>query len=203
MPALLRYLPSLNHKHFAYAGTVFGSGAWAVATACAHLGFDCSLFITKSDILPRWLPEIEKTGATLHWCDPLPVATLHEHITTMRPDLYNLPLGFDTPDFIKDMASLMQDILPTLPPELWVPALSGVLARSACLAFPQTPIHAVSPVKYPGDTGRSILHTSPEKFYRASLVPPPYPACPYSCAKVWQFAEQQALSGAYILNVGY
>jgi len=206
-PALLRYLPRLNKTHFAphfaYVGTVFGSGAWAVAVASAELGFDCSLFIAQSDIRPAWEDDIAATGSTLYWCTPSPVATLHDDVSKHYPDLCNLPLGFDTPEFISDMADVMRDTIPTAPPEIWVPALSGVLARSACLAFPDTPIHAVSAAKHHGDIGRAILHTAPEKFHRPAITPPPYPACPFSDAKLWQFAEKQAVSGAFIWNVGY
>jgi hypothetical protein len=199
-PALLNYLPCLNHTHFAYAGTVYGSGAWAVATACDMLGLDCTLFIAQSDYKPDWVTDC---ADKIIWCDPSPVATLHETITSTRPDLYNLPLGFDTPDFITVMADVMRKTIPASPAEIWVPCLSGVLARAACLAFPDTTIHAVSAAKHHGDIGRAIPHTAPEKFHRPALTPPPYPACPFSDAKLWQFAEKQAVSGAFLWNVGY
>lgn len=206
MPALLRYLPKLTHSHFAYVGSVYGSGAWAVAEACAQLGYQCTLFIAKSDYTPLWLPELEKTGSILRWCDPLPVAMLHEQVTHEHPNLYNLPLGFDTQEFIADMSDILRDSIPApFPPEIWLPALSGVVARAACLAFPDTKIHAVSAAKHAGNIGRAILHTAPEKYHKPALTPPPYPACPFSDAKVWQFAEKMPISsrvsGAYILNV--
>jgi hypothetical protein len=203
MPALLRYLPNLNHTHFAYVGSVYGSGAWAVAEACAALGFQCTLFIAQSNDTPPWLPYIEKAGVNLIWCTPQPVATLHDMVTTTRPDLYNLPLGFDTSDFIHDMAYVVRSSIPTTPPEIWVASLSGVLARSASLAFPDATIHAVSAARRPGDVGGATIHYAPEKFHKPANTPPPYPACPFSCAKIWQFAEKQAVSGAFILNVGY
>lgn len=202
MPALLRHLPKLNHSHFAYVGSVYGSGAWAVAEACAQLHYQCTLFIAKSDYTPLWLPELEKAGAVLRWCDPLPVATLHKQVTGDHPDLYNLTLGFDTPEFISDMSDILRESIPTPhPPEIWLPALSGVVARAACMAFPDTKIHAVSAAKHPGNIGRAILHTAPGKYHKPVLTPPPYPACPFSDAKVWQFAQKMAISGAYILNV--
>lgn len=200
-PALLRYLPTLHHQHIAYVGTVYGSGAWAVAEACAQLGLTCTLFIAKSDYSPAWLPALTKTGAKINWCDPLPVATLHTRINTEHPELHNLPLGFDTPDFVKAMANVMKEALPIPPVELWLPALSGVLARSACLAFPETAIHAVAAAKQFGDMGRAMAHIAPEKFHQAARTPPPYPACPFSDAKVWQFASKMAVSNAFIWNV--
>lgn len=201
-PALLRYLPTLGHTHFAYAGTVFGSGAWAVATACAELRVKCSLFIAQSDYTPAWLGDIPRLGAALHRVAPVPVAQIHDAITQDHPDLYNLPLGFDTPAFISVMTDVMRDVLAGhTPREIWLPALSGVLARSACAAFPDAAVHAVSTARYAGDAGRAIIHMAPEKFHRPALLPPPYPACPFSDAKVWQFAEKTAVSGAFIWNV--
>lgn len=203
MPALLRYLPTLNHTHFAYVGSVYGSGAWAMATACMHLGYKCTLFISKSKHTPPWLSDIEKTGAILNWCDPLPVEAIHQNVTKAHPQIYNLPLGFDNPEFINDMAGILRESIPTPPPEIWVSTLSGVLTRATSLAFPNTPIHAVSAAKHVGDVATSTLHFAPEKFHQPALIQPPYPACPFSCAKVWQFAQKTAVSGAYILNVGY
>lgn len=203
MPALLRYLPTLNHTHFAYVGSVYGSGAWAVAEACAQLNYKCTLFIAKSDYTPPWLPKLEKTRAILNWCDPLPVATLHQKVTDEHPDLYNLPLGFDDPEFIADMAHILRVSIVTPPSEIWVSALSGVIARAASLAFPDALIHAVSAAKHVGDVGKAQLYFAPEKFYQPARITPPYPACPFSCAKIWQFAKDKAAPDAYILNVGY
>ena len=207
-PALLRYLPKLNHSHIAYVGSVYGSGAWAVAEACALLNLKCSLFIAKGDYTPPWLPKLKETGAILYWYESLPVEAIHHRITEDYPDLYNLPLGFDTPDFIEDMAAILRDsipVTPSPPPEIWVPTVSGVLARSACLAFPDTAIHAVCAAKNYGDIGHATVHIAPEKYHKPALKPPPYPACPFSDAKIWQFAEKRAISsqvsGAYILNV--
>lgn len=203
-PALLRYLPTLatlGAQQFAYVGTVFGSGAWAVAEASATLGFDCTLFIAKSDYAPHWLDDICHTGAKINWCEPEPVESLHHRVTHDHPELFNLPLGFDTPEFIRIFAGVLRDAIGDPPPEIWLPALSGVLARAAALAYPETSVHAVSAAKHPGDTGRATLHIAPEKFHRPAETPPPYPSCPFSDAKLWQFAEKTAVSGAFIVNV--
>ena len=202
-PALLRYLPTLGAQHVAYVGTVYGSGAWAVAEAASQLGLDCTLFLAKSDYTPRWLEEISLTGVTLRWCAPEPVASLHDKVSHDYPKMTNLPLGFDTPEFVAIFAEVLREAIGEAPPEIWVPCLSGVLARAACLAYPDVPVHAVSAAKHPGDCGRSILHFASEKFHRPATTPPPYPACPFSDAKLWQFAEKTAVSGAFIVNVSY
>ncbi|MFA7276071.1 MAG: hypothetical protein WC043_04645 [Pseudobdellovibrionaceae bacterium] len=201
-PALLQTLARNPRSHIGYVGTVYGSGAWAVAQACARLNKECTLFITKGrHPAPPWIENVESLGTRINWCPPLPVATLHAEVTRNYPDIHNLPLGFDTPDFIADLAAIMTKTLPEPPPEIWLPALSGVLARAACLAFPKTPVHAVSAARHPGNLGRAILHLAPEKFHHKAKNPPPYPACPFSDAKIWQFAEKMALSGAVIWNV--
>ncbi len=202
VPALLKYLPRLAHRHFAYVGSVYGSGAWAAAVACAQLGYKCSLFIARSDDRPPWLSRLDSSSSTnFQWCAPLPVSMLHQTIRETYPDLYHLPLGFDTVEFIADMATVLRESIPDSPPEIWVPALSGVVARSACLAFPQSAIKVVSAVKHHGPIGHATFYTAPEKYHRAALIPPPYPSCPFSDAKVWQFAIKSAIPGAYILNV--
>jgi hypothetical protein len=202
MLALLRYLPKLNHNHFAYVGSVFGSGAWAVAEACSTLNLQSTLFMAKSDYTPSWLSHIESTGTNLIWYDPLPVETIHTQVTHDYPDISNLPLGFDSPEFITDMASVLKESIQTPPPEIWLSVVSGVLARAACTAFPKSKINAVCVAKNHGDIGHATPIMVPEKFYRPAATPPPYPACPFSDAKLWQFAEKQAVSGAFILNVG-
>lgn len=200
--ALLRTLPRLNHSHYAYVGSVYGSGAWAVAEACAQLNYQCTLFMARSDYAPSWLSQIEKIGANLVWRDPLPVQTLHTEITLNNPDMFNLPLGFESPEFISDMANVLKESIQTPPPEIWLSVVSGVLAHAVCLAFPKTKINAVCVAKNHGNIGHATAIIAPEKFYRPAVTPPPYPACPFSDAKVWQFAEKQAVSGAFILNVG-
>ena len=201
MPALLNYLPTLGHTHFAYVGSVYGAGAWAVAAACAELDYECSLFLSEADYTPPWLSELDKTGAHIYWQEPLPVTTIHKNVTTENPHLYNLPLGFDTPEFIQEMSDVLRASVPSAPPEIWVSALSGVMARSACLAFPDSLVHAVSAVKHAGDLGRAQPHPATEKYHKPALCPPPYPSCPFSDAKLWEFARKSAVSGAYILNV--
>jgi hypothetical protein len=202
MPALLRYLPKLNHTHVGYVGSVYGAGAWAVAEACAALDIKSTLFLSKSEYSPPWLPMALETGTNIIWSGPLPVEQIRAKAIADHPDIYNLPLGFDCSGSIADMASVLRQSIPNTPPEIWVSALSGVVARAACMAFPETPIHAVCAAKHYGDIGQATPHIAPEKFHKLALNPPPYPSCPFSCAKIWQFAEKQAVSGAYILNVG-
>lgn len=199
--ALLDYLPRRRYNQFAYAGTVFGSGGWALAETCAELGYDCTLFIAKNDMKPHWLERIATLGTTIVWCDPKPADHIHHDIADRYPHLDNLPLGYNDPDFITSLSAVIKTTLDNhTVTDLWLPALSGVLARAAGLALPQAHIHAVSAAKHPGDCGRATLYIAPEKFHRPAKEPPPYPSCPYSDAKVWQFVRAQKKAGALIWN---
>ncbi len=201
--ALLEYLPQLNHTNFAYAGTVFGSGGWALATACEELGYKCTLYIAKSKHTPDWIADLNPNTCTLVWVEPRPVEHIKSEIEITRPDLYMLPLGFDDPAFIEATAKILKNLLSEQPHQIWLSALSGTLARATCLAFPETEIIVVSPVKHVGDCGHAKIIFAPEKFHHPAQTPPPYPACPYSCAKLWQFVDLHTPNGACIINVGY
>lgn len=195
--ALLRWLPTLQTDHVIYAGSVFGSGGWAVALAARQLGIKATILMARSKYRPPWATDIE---SSIQWTNPLPVAHLH----AMGDDIkgaVNLPLGFDTPDFIKIMANIALDTIPIPPPEIWCAALSGTLARSLRLAFPDTPLHVVTPARLTASVPNAQMYLSPEKYHQPARTPPPYPSCPFSDAKVWQFAEKSAVSGAYIWNV--
>jgi hypothetical protein len=127
---------------------------------------------------------------------------LFSPLADVKADICNLPLGFDSPEFISEMANVLKESIQTPPSEIWLSVVSGVLARAARLAFPKTQINAVCVAKNHGDLGHATPFIAPEKFYRPAITQPPYPACPFSDAKVWQFAEKQAVSDAFILNVG-
>ncbi len=199
--ALLDYLPKRGQRHFAYAGTVFGSGGWALAEACAELGYASTLFIARNDLKPHWLDRIAALGSTLIWCDPKPVDHIHMDISNQSAPIDNLPLGYDDPEFIMSLSAVISAALKNQSvTDLWLPALSGVLARAAALALPETQIHAVSAVKHTGDCGRATLYFAPEKFHQPARMPPPYPSCPFSDAKVWQFAREQKKAGVLIWN---
>jgi hypothetical protein len=202
---LLQFLPRQHHTHFAYAGTVFGSGAWALATACEELGLKCSLYIARSQHTPDWINDLNPNHTDLIWCTPKPVEQIKSDVEKNRSDLCMLPLGFDSPAFIAYMANILKETISTNKPpsQIWISALSGVLARSACLAFPETDIIAVSPVKHVGNCAHAKIIHAPEKFHHAAITPPPYPSCPYSCAKIWQFANLHAVPESYIINIGY
>lgn len=202
--ALLSYLARQDAGCFAYAGSLLGSGGWAIAEACNDLRRPCLVFAAESAYRPDWLERVRTLDyVTLHLVPPLPLSGLEQAIRQDYPHARLLPAGFDDPLFINDLANVMAATLCGSEPvrRLWVPVVSGVLARAASQAFPDAEIHAVTVAKHHGPIGRAIPHPAPEKFHQPARTPPPWPACPFSDAKLWQFVEKHGVSGDFIWNV--
>ncbi|MEK7800902.1 MAG: hypothetical protein AAB276_00450, partial [Pseudomonadota bacterium] len=193
------WLPTLQTNHVVYAGSVFGSGGLAVALAARQLGIKATILMARSKYTPPWISDIE---GSIQWTYPLPVAQLH----TMGEDIanaVNLPLGFDHPNFRKEMVHIIRNTILRPPPEIWCSALSGTLARAIHASFPDIPLHVVTPARMAVPIANAHMHLSPEKYHQPARILPPYPSCPFSDAKIWQFAEKMAVSGAYIWNVSH
>lgn len=191
--ALETWLPSLDTDHVVYSGSVFGWGAPALVAACETLGIECTILMSKSDYVPPWL---DRAAHKLVMTDPLPVEELNR-----RASEYNgllLPSGFDHPGFIAAIAhraSMME-----APRRAWVPVVSGTLLRALEQAWPKTKLLGVAAAKNHGYTGKMTIYQSPEKFTKPALNPPPYPSCPFSDAKVWQFAAELGKQDDLIWN---
>lgn len=189
--ALDLLVPNIPDHTLSYAGTIFGHGALALAHACEQSGKQARLYLSCNDINHPIIARIRKTNAVIERCEPLPVEQLYNEIT----DGFVFPLGFDSPDFREAMLLALRQINLPPHPEIWCCAVSGTLARALRIAYPGTRIRTVSVVKStPGD-----FH-APEKYHKPAEVPPPYPSCPYTDAKVWRFALEHALPGAVIWN---
>ena len=191
--ALINWLPTLGTNHFIYAGSVFGSGGWALAEACRDLGYSCTLALSKADYRPAWLDQID---CKIEWFDPQPV----EHIYKIyEGDKGLLPLGYDDPGF----ASCLRDIFAALefePQSIWMSCVSGVLLRSAQAAWPNAQFNAVCVAKNHGDIGNATRHLALEKYHQPARELPPYPANIFSDAKIWQFARKLETPNTLIWN---
>lgn len=196
--ALLRYLPKLNATHFFYAGTVFGSGGWALAEACLDLGFRCTLFLSDHSYKPAWT---EKFSAHIKWQAPNTVEHIHAQIiqAAQTDDALALPLGFDDPDFKACMVKVLKDIEMNQS-EIWMPCVSGTLVNAAQTAWQEISINAVCVAKHHGDLGTARKHQAAEKYHQPAKEPPPYPANKFTDAKLWSFVRQFALKDALIWN---
>lgn len=191
--ALVDWLPTLGTDHFIYAGSVYGSGGWALAEACRILGFRCTLALSRADYRPEWLNRI---GCEIKWHNPQPV----EHIYNLYEGTKGLlPLGFEDDGFKSCLVQIFRK-LSFEPSEIWMSCVSGVLLNSAQMAWPDTKINAVCVARYHGDIGDAVKYQAPEKYHQAARELPPYPSNLFSDAKVWQFARQSALKDALIWN---
>lgn len=185
-------LPTMPYGTIAYAGTIFGHGALALAHACMAAGKQARLYLSCNDENHPMVKRIRETGATIARCAPLPV----EHLFREAEGEYIFPLGFDTPDFHTAMVDSLRDITLPNPSEIWCCAVSGTMAKSLKAAYPEIPVKTVAVAKSAkGD------YTAPEKYHQPALHPPPYPSCPYTDAKVWQFAQAHAKPDALIWNI--
>ncbi|MBI1327850.1 MAG: hypothetical protein GC136_09440 [Alphaproteobacteria bacterium] len=191
--ALERWLPTLNQNHFEYAGSVYGLGGLALAHACNTLGFTSTLHIAEGKYKPKWLETLPALNCKLVWHAAKPVEDIHKQLS--KP----LPLGFDDAGFINAMAeTIKQDA-----EEIWFPIVSGTIAKAVIKASPRAQLHGVKVAKFTPDFEGVTLYQAPEKYHQVALTPPPYPAYPFSDAKIWQFFQQNAGENAVIINTGF
>lgn len=191
-------LKDFEENSIGYAGTIFGHGALALALSCQSLGKRAHLFLSCNDDKHPMLAILAKTNAKIVICAPRPIEELVEEAGNWEMavgDAYVFPPGFRSGAFHSALTQALRDL--SLPPysEIWCSAVSGVLAGALKSAFPNTAIKIVSTVKSTdGD-----FH-APEKYHQAAQSPPPYPSCPYTDAKIWQFAKDHAAPNALIWN---
>ena len=196
--ALESWLPTLNVKQVIYAGSVFGWGVPAVAMACQTLGIKCTILMSQSSYDPPWMRAVQESSTRLLIKkQPLPVEILHEEAAAHN-DWYRLPLGFDDPGFRTALADHARTT--PAPERAWVPVVSGTLLRALEEAWPYTEFHGVCAARRHGYEGNAQLHMAPEKYSQPAQVPPPYPSCAFSDAKVWQFASKLGKQDDLIWN---
>ena len=198
---LRKMLPDLNETHFVYTASVFGKGGAALAFACAELGYKCTLFIAKSNFQPDWLEEVKKTDTRIIWTDALPVVEIETMAWqyALQNEAFCLPLGFSSEQFHTALVEYAHK-LPFQPKEIWCPIVSGTMAHALESAFPHAAFKGVSVVKHHDYKGFGEIFQAPEKFARGAAIPPPYPAWPYSDAKLWRFAKKHGVDDAVIWN---
>lgn len=193
--ALVQWLPTLGKRHFHYAGSVYGSGGWALAEACKELGYASTLHLAKSKYNPGWLDTIERVV----WHDPQPVSDIYHSLLEVKDEACLLPLGFNDTEFKNALTEIIKSI-DVSPSEIWMPCVSGTLLQSAQTAFPGTAFNAVCVARHHGDTGNAKLYYAAGKYHQPAPVLPPYPANIFSDAKLWPFVRQFALKDALIWN---
>lgn len=190
--ALDLLIPAISANNISYAGTIFGHGALALAHACEVAGKQAHLYLSCNNNDHPMIARIRQTNAIIERCEALPVEELHQEIDGD----YIFPLGFDTPDFKKAMVEALHSINLPDHSEIWCSAVSGTMATALKTAFPDKPLKIVTVTK----ASQGDFH-APEKYHQPAKTPPPYPSCPYTDAKVWQFAKEHAKDGALIWNI--
>ena len=196
--ALGRLLPTISQTDLTYAGTIFGHGALALALACADHRKTAHLFLSCNDEDHPMLAQLRDAGAKIHCASPVPIAELNMQAATWADQngAHHFSLAFDGPAFHNAMIGCLQSLDIAAYSEIWCVSVSGTFARALHAAFPDSALKTVSVV-----AGGISDFYAPEKYHRPALSPPPYPACPYTDAKLWQFAEKNAAPGALVWNI--
>ena len=177
-----------------YAGTKFGYGALALAHAAQDAGKQADIFLSAEDTYPM-VEKIRMTNANLYLQPPLPIATLHVMAVEHALGAPVFPPGFDMPEFETALARAVTALDLSAYSELWTASVTGTLTRALKRAFPDKIFKTVSVVK-----SGSGDYTAPVKYHQPAKSPPPYPSCPYTDAKLWQFAQKHAAPDALIWN---
>ncbi|PZO83398.1 MAG: hypothetical protein DI626_09085 [Micavibrio aeruginosavorus] len=197
--ALGLLLQGVSSRDVFYAGTVMGHGALALAHACREHGKTAHIYICGDSGHPM-MHKLRHAGALLHVQPPTTTANLHTLCTNDAHGGTVFPPGFDMPEFEGALASACCDIpLPAFS-EVWTTAVTGTLTRALQKVWPDKPFKTVKVVKSPCDLGHAEIFTAPEKYHQPARVPPPYPSCPYTDAKLWQFAKDRAAPDSLIWN---
>lgn len=199
--ALNLLLQNITNENVYYAGTTMGHGALALAHACTDAGKTAHIFISGREEQDS-IQKLRMAGAQVYVQPPHPTAVLYG-MTQEQARNHNgisLPPAFDTPAFEAALVESLKDFDISLYSEIWTCAVTGTLTRALQRAFPVQMFKTVKVVKADCDLGPAQIFQAPEKYHQPAKAPPPYPACPYTDAKTWQFVKTQALPDALIWN---
>lgn len=163
----------------------------ALARAAKQAGGVATIFTAKRGKRTVQTIEALRLGAEIHECYPgyLTVAKARAMEFAKENECYYSPLGFDTPENIKEIA-LLARMLDVEPDEVWCAAGSGVLTRALQMAWPDAEHHAVQ-VGGKCDIGKAKRHEHPDKFDKPCSRQPPFPSEEYYDAKAWEILMEQ------------
>ncbi len=200
LPRSFQSLAMTGERVF-YAGTIMGHGALALAHACQDNTKTAEIFISANGDEPI-IQKLKQTNAILHLHAPLPVSVLNAMAqeAALKQNGLHLPPAFDMPEFENAMVDALQQFDASPFSEIWTCAVTGTLTRALQRAFPDKPFKTVKVVKSSCDLGRAEIFHAPEKYHQPAKSPPPYPSCPFTDAKVWQFVQSHAAPNALIWN---
>lgn len=171
-----------------------GHGALALAQSCKDHKKESHIFIC-GDRGDAMVQKLEEAGAHIYLQPPMTISSLHEIATKHGNGHTIFPPGFDMPAFEASLVESIKIFDASPYSEIWTTSVTGTLTRAIKQAFPDKPVKTVSVVKSGiGD------HVAPEKYHKPAKEMPPYPACPNTDAKLWQFARLHAAPQALIWN---
>jgi len=166
--------------------------------ACQTIKMKCTILMSQSSYEPPWMKQIKSMSTRLLIKkQPIPVDFLHDEAGSYT-ECTRLPLGFNDQGFLDALAAYASTA--PAPARAWVPVVSGTLLRALEQAWPETEFHGVCAARRHGYEGKATLHMAEEKYSQPAENPPPYPACSFSDAKVWQFASRLGQQDDLIWN---
>lgn len=201
--ALNIMLSRMNEQNIVYSGTVMGHGALALAHAAKDTGKSAHIFIASGDPDHASIEKLRGANAIIHLLPPQPISSLYQEALNWQGSQYDaitLPPAFDTPQFADALGVALNHFDASSYPEIWTTCVSGTLTRAFQRAFPDKAFKTVKVAKAECDLGISTVFQAPEKYHHSAKLPPPYPSCTHTDAKLWQFAREKAAAGALIWN---
>ncbi len=201
IPPLRSASVAMTDELIFYAGTTMGHGALALAHACQDNKKCAHIFISADDENPT-IQKLRQTNAKIYLHPPMPVSKLNEMAMAeaKRQNAIHFPPAFDMPEFEDAMVIALKDFDASPYSEIWTCAVTGTLTRALQRAFPDKAFKTVKVVKAECDLGKSEIFFAPEKYHQIAKNQPPYPSCPHTDAKVWQYVVQNARPNALIWN---
>lgn len=178
-----------DHDEIVYASPAEGGAQYALA-ACAHaLGKRATIFVAKRKIPHPRAYEAKRLGAKIYQVSPGYLAVVQARAKEYCQDTgaYYLPFGAASEVAISDISEAAKQI-DLKPSSIWCAAGSGILTRSICRAFPDTPVNAVQVGRElkPSEVGHAKIFVSPHKYSKHLDCSAPFPICPHYEAKAWE-----------------
>lgn len=179
-----------DHDEIVYASPAEGGAQFALAACAKELGKRATIFVAKRKTPHPRAYEAKALGAKIYQVSPGYLAVVQARAKKYCADTgaYYLPFGAASKAAIEDISTAAASI-EINPTSIWCAAGSGILTRSLCRAFPNTPVHAVQVGRALKKTeiGHASLHISKHAYSKHLASDAPFPICPHYEAKAWEF----------------
>lgn len=188
-----------------YASPAFGFAQVALAIVAKRLGRPCHIFTARRQHYHPASLCAHDEGAVIHGVKPgyLSVVQARARQYAEANDLQLVPFGCDSPVIVDALAAYVRNI--PEPPEVWVVAGSGTIARGLMAGWPNARFNLVQIGRKLDDSLTNDvygLYRSPYDFdqpCRDSSIP--CDSNRHYDAKAWDFILKYACDGALFWNV--